>query len=276
MNKKLANNEQIGIGTTIHETAEFINVESLIIGDHCYIGPGVRIVGGDFKIGDYSKIHNNCYIYPKKHITLGHCTWVGQGTHLDGTGGINSGDFLGVGINSALYSHIRHGDITEGCRYDKNSYLKIGDDVWFVGMCLVSPIEAEDKSLALLGSVVTKDMKFNRVYGGNPATDITNKVGAPWIDRSISEKIFMIQSFIDQYWREHQNNFEKDSFIVCENLPDNIDDRTYYCVESRCYTKRNTKQEIQLNKWMFSHKAKFKPIDNTGHLNESKCNNLYI
>lgn len=76
----------------------------------------------------------------------------------------------------------------------------------------------------------------------------------------------MIQSFINQYWEEHQCNFEKESFIVCEKLPDNIDDRTYYCVKTRCYTKRNTKQEIQLNKWLFSYRAKFKPIDNKGNL----------
>jgi acetyltransferase-like isoleucine patch superfamily enzyme len=268
LTRKIAVNQSIGVGTVIHESAEFINVEKITLGDHCIIGPGVRVIGGEFELGDYSKIHNNCYIYSKNHIRLGHCTWIGQGSHLDGTGGITAGDFLGVGINSALYSHIRHGDITEGCRYEKDSYLRIGHDVWFVGMCLVSPINAQDKSMAMLGSVITKDMYFNRVYGGNPSKDITEKVGSPWIEKSTDEKINILQKYVDMYWQNNKEDFEKDSVVICEKHPLIYDDRTYYEVNTRTYTKRNTLSEINLNKWLFGYRAKFRPLTK---INNFKC-----
>lgn len=55
--------------------------------------------------------------------------------------------------------------------------MVVEDGVWFVGHCLVSPIRAKARSMAMLGSVVTKDMDHNRIYAGTPAKDITDKVG---------------------------------------------------------------------------------------------------
>ena len=69
--KQLATHESIGVGVHIDPSAQFINVEKLEIGDHSYIGPGVRVIGGSFSVGEYSKIHNDCYIYPKNGINLG-------------------------------------------------------------------------------------------------------------------------------------------------------------------------------------------------------------
>lgn len=37
------------------------------------------------------------------------------------------------------------------------------------------------------------------------------------------------------------------------------EDFTYYNVSDRTYTKRNTEQEIALNKWLFKYKSKFVP-----------------
>lgn len=249
---------QIGCGVRIDPTAEFINVEKLYLGDYSYIGPGVRIIGRSFAIGDYSKVHNNCYIYAKNYVHLGHNTWIGQGVHLDGTGGIKAGHFMGVGINSALYSHIRHGDITEGCNYDSNSFLEIGDDVWFVGMCLVSPIKAADKSLAFLGSVVTRNMEFNHVYGGNPAKDITHKVGTPWRKLSLDQKTMSLLSHIRDY-AEVNPKFDRDSVFVSDSFPADISGRTCFNVATREYIKTNSESEFLLNSWLFSYKAKFKP-----------------
>lgn len=251
--------ERIGLGVTIDPTAQFINVQNLVIGDHTHIGPGVRIIGGDFEVGDYSKIHNDCYIYPKNRIKLGHCAWIGQGTHLDGTGGIDAGDFLGVGINSALYSHIRHGDITEGCRFDKNGSLRIGHDVWFVGMCLVSPVTVGDKSMALLGSVITRDMGANHIYGGNPAKDLTDKLGPPWQEVGVDEKAARLKAQIAAYRAEVDPAYPLDRIMVCDAFPAQGDDRTWYNVASREYTKTNAPLEVAFNKWLFGFRAKFRP-----------------
>jgi len=257
---RLATYEEIGIGSSISPSAEFIGVERLVLGDHVHIGPNVRVVGGSLELGDYSKVHNNVYIYPKKSVVLGQLAWIGQGPHLDGTGGIEAGDFLGVGINSALYSHIRHGDVTEGNKFASEKKLSIGDDVWFVGMCLVSAINAEDKSMALLGSVVTRPMRKNRIYGGNPALDLTDKLGHPWSEKSLDQKISNVRKFHDEFFSMVENrNLDREAIQICDTLPSNPDSqRTYYCLASRTFTKRNSVEEVAFNKWLFGFRAKFR------------------
>jgi len=49
----------------------------------------------------------------------------------------------------------------------------VGNDVWFVGHCVVSPVVVEDKSMSM--SVITKDMKYNEIYAGAPAKPISEK-----------------------------------------------------------------------------------------------------
>ncbi len=72
---------------------------------------------------------------------------------------------------------MRFGDPLQGCRWESSKPMVIEDDVWFVGHCLVSPIHAKAKSMAMLGSLVTKDMEANRTYAGTPAKDMTEKLG---------------------------------------------------------------------------------------------------
>lgn len=252
-------NFKIGIGSEIDAAVQIVDAEEVKIGDYCYIGPKVRIIGGRFTVGDYSKIHNHTYIYSKKYVLLSHNTWVGQNTTLDGTGGIQAGNFLGIGIGSALYSHIRDGDVLEGCRYNRDKELIIENDVWFVGMCLVSPIKAEAKSMALLGSVVVKDMKYNHIYGGNPASDLTEKLGPPWREVSIEEKVSKMNEYIDTYIREVDPSFDRELLVVVEDFPEVLDDRVFYNVKSREYTKHNYEKEKEFNKWLFPFRAKFAP-----------------
>ena len=253
-------NINIGIGCEIHESVEISEGANITIGDHCYLGPGVKIMDGNFKLGDYSKIFDRTFINPMNYIDLGHLTWIGQNSVLDGTGGIKAGNFLGVGINSALYSHIRHGDITEGCLYESDKELIIGDDVWFVGMCLVSPVVVESKSMAMLGSTIVKKMEYNHVYGGNPARDITAKLGSPWKDNSIDEKTDMMHRLIRDYQEDVQLEFDKDQIVVVDKFPARMDDRMYYNVQTREYTKTNSENQIKFNKWLFKYRAKFIPL----------------
>lgn len=252
--------ENIGINCKIHETVQFDNLNSLTIGDHVEIGENVKFIGnGDVFIGDYTKIFRNCLFISRNLIKLGEISWIGERSTLDGTGELIAGDFLGVGIGACLYSHIQHGDVTEGCQYDRMGSLLIGDDVWFVGECFVSPIVAKNKSMAMLGSVIIKDMEENHIYGGNPANDITDKVGHPWKKISNSEKIDRVNGLIDEGCKKL--NLNREQFEVVENIPINQDNGiTYYSIGTREYTKRNSKEEIALNKWMFNSKAKFRKM----------------
>jgi acetyltransferase-like isoleucine patch superfamily enzyme len=254
------NNIKCGVGCEIHESVEISDGAHIELGDHCYIGPGVKIMPGNLKLGDYSKIFDRTFINPMNGIQLGHLAWVGQNCVLDGTGGISAGNFLGAGINTALYSHIRHGDITEGCLYENEKKMIIGDDVWFVGMCLVSPIIAEDKSMAMLGSTIVKNMECNHVYGGSPAKDLTSKIGNPWKNNGTAQKLKLVKDHLDHYCNEVEPGFEKDSIVVVDEFPKDMDDRSFYNVKTRQYTKNNTRAQVSFNKWLFKYRAKFVPL----------------
>lgn len=230
------------------------------LGDCVEIGDGVKVIGpGELIIGDYSKIHRNSFINASGEVILGEQVWIGERSTLDGTGSLLIGNFVGLGIGSSASSHVKHGDVTFGCKYQDVGECILEDDAWFIGECHISPIRAGRRSVALPGSVVAKDMKPNRIYGGVPATDVTAKLGAPWIDRPLAEIEQRVNSIID----EASVNFglHRNAFQVVRAWPDEPQaDITYYNIVDREYTKRFTAQEITLNKFMFSGKAKFRAV----------------
>jgi hypothetical protein len=134
--------------------------------------------------------------------------------------------------------------------------MEIGNDVWFVGHCIVSPIKAEDKSMAMVGSVITKDMSYNEIYAGSPAVSISNKIGNQF--NFISNEIKL--EIMNQYLIDFDINC--DNIIIVNNdndinLKDNI---TYFNVSNRKYTKKQTENEIAFMKFLLPEKAKFTPL----------------
>ena len=221
------------------------------IGDNTYIGDNVQIIVDDFKIGDYSKVHHHTNFHGYKPLTIGHNAWIGQGSLIDSIGGVTIGDNCGIGAYSQLWSHIRYGDPLEGCNYESDSPLTVGKDVWFVGHCVVSPITAQDKSMALVGSIITKDMDENHIYGGSPAKDLTGKIKPQFTPLTINEK------------RKLMSQFELPEGIkLIEDWGEvgNPNDFSYFNITDRTYNKRQTSNEVQFIKQLQSKLIKFTPI----------------
>jgi hypothetical protein len=127
--------------------------------------------------------------------------------------------------------------------------MVIGNDVWLVGHCIVSPVTIEDGAMALVGSVVTKNMKANHIYGGAPAKDLTDKMLPQFNVTSIGEKKKMLEQFelpIGIEW------IEDNSEIVDDTI-------SYFNVTDRTYTKRKTDIEIMFMKQLQSKLIKFVP-----------------
>lgn len=250
----------IGQGTII-ESSVIIrgingNAKKIVIGDHCYIGHNVQIICDDFELGDYSKIQHDCNIHGYKPCKIGHNLWMGQFTIVDSIGGCTIGNNCGIGAHSQLWSHIKYGDTLEGCKFLSEKPLIIGNDVWFVGHCIVSPITAKDKSMAMVGSVVTKDMQFNTIYAGSPAKSISDKIGFQFNEVSIDEKFNKMISYLSEW-----NGDSK--FIKIVKSEDEIDvsneKMTYFNVLNRTYTKKNTEHEISFMKFLLPARGKFIP-----------------
>jgi acetyltransferase-like isoleucine patch superfamily enzyme len=260
MNNIKADNLIIGKNTVIEKNAIIRgingNAKNVIIGDNCYIGEYVQIICDDFSLGDYSKIqhHTNIHGYLPCHI--GHNAWIGQYTIIDSIGGTQIGNNCGIGAHSQIWSHIKFGDTLEGCRFLSEKKMLIGNDVWFVGHCIVSPIVAEDKSMAMVGSVVTKDMAFNNIYAGSPAKSISDKVGFQFKDVSNDEKFEKLSSYLSE-WNGNKNKIK----IVRskEEIEFTNNDVSFFCVEDRAYTKNRNEEEISFMKFLLPSKAKFIP-----------------
>ena len=225
------------------------------IGDHVYIGPDVQIICDDFSIGDYSKLQHHVNVHGYKPCSIGHNAWVGQYTIIDSIGGTSIGNNFGIGAHSQLWSHIKYGDTLEGCRFLSEKPLEIGSDVWFVGHCIVSPIQASDKSMALAGSVVTNDMAFNTIYAGEPAKAISEKVGPQFIEKTIDEKHRLLNEMLTKF------NPVSASIRVVKQREETDDNKniTWFVVADRKYTKRQSEEEIAFMKYLLPDKAKFTP-----------------
>lgn len=250
----------IGNNTIIEPSAKIRGVNGkarrIVIGDNCYIGNDVQIICDDFEIGDYSKIQHHTNIHGYLPCKIGHNAWIGQYTIIDSIGGMTIGNNCGIGAHSQLWSHIKYGDTLEGCRFLSDNPMDIGNDVWFVGHCIVSPIKAADKSMAMVGSVVTKDMHYNEIYAGSPAKSISDKIGFQFKEVSIDEKLTKMNHFLNEW----NGDKSKISIIRDYNEILNFQEHiSYFNVSDRTYYKTKSEAEVSFMKFLLPARAKFIP-----------------
>jgi acetyltransferase-like isoleucine patch superfamily enzyme len=233
-------------------------LDRVVIGDHVHIGEGCEIWTPELTIGDYTKLHRNALVYGRNPVSIGHNCWFGEGTIIDGEGQVAIADNVGVGAHSQLWSHIRHGDRMMGCTYHSFGTLSILHDVWFVGHCVVSPIQAEPFSVALVGSVVTRPMERNHVYGGSPAVDLTEKLGAPYTLPSVEDREAYLRDRLIRFRMDH-TDLPGGLQVVTRWLDQPKPDTTYFNVVTRQYTKRGSIAEVAFMKALLPE-AKFVPV----------------
>lgn len=236
----------IGQGVLVEEgvliTGKNGRASRVVLGDFCYIGRGTRILVPEFRLGDYSKLHAHSFAHGEKPLQIGRNGWIGGGTVLDSMGGLTVDDNVGIGSQSQIWSHIRFGDIVEGCRFFQQKPVRIGKDAWFVGHCIVSPVAVGERSMALAGSVVTRDMLANHVYGGVPAVDLTDRVGGQFEERSVGQKAAKLREIIDAFTARHP---EHSGNLLVVTSPEEI--RPGVCcfdVSRRVYTKTRSDAEV--------------------------------
>lgn len=181
--------KNIKIGRNCHFGKNVVfNCDKVVIGDGVIIQDNVRFDCTELYIGDYATIYFGCFFPGPGKLTIGHNFWLGNNSIVDSQGGTIIKNNVGIGAHSQLWSHMVFGDTLYGCRFDSKKELEIGNDVWLVGHNLVSPVKIGDRVVALLGSLITKDIGSDRIIAGVPATDVTEKIGPPFIEKSNSEK----------------------------------------------------------------------------------------
>ena len=253
-----AENVTIGKFVTIEDGVYIGNkfgkkAKNVVIGDGVHIGHDSRFFYPNLEIGDYTDINNHAFGSGDMDCKIGSCCWFGQNCILDAEGGLEIHDGVGVGAYSQLWSHIKFGDVLEGCQWDQRKKLTIEEDVWMVGHCIVSPITAKAKSMAMVGSVITKDMKANHIYAGTPAKDMTQVFGNQYQERSLDEKYQMLfkkyEEFLGEY-PQYQSN--QDRIKIVKSSSEIVDEKitSYFNVEDRTYNKLLSEMEYDFMKFL--------------------------
>lgn len=252
---------------------------SVTIGDYCTLGPGVKFIcdGGNITLGDWTTLHDRCLILCTEGVAVGQHGWFGQHSVLDGTGGLSIGNGVRVGMYSQIWSHVAAGEQIEGCTLYGTRPVSIEDDVWLVGSCIVaSGVVIGRRTVALIGSNITKSWPVNSVLAGSPAAlkerlsfykavspdeqwgmltewlteisdslqlttiDIPNALAYRWADPSRTEAIAFVRTAADVRRIEE----------FCPNA-------TVCSLDNKQYTKRVTDIEHRVLKLLAGNKARF-------------------
>ena len=236
----------IGRGVVVEEGAVISGksgpARRVVLGDFCYIGRETRILVPEFRLGDYSKLHAYSFAHGEEPMQIGRNCWIGGNCVLDSMGGLDIDDNVGIGAHSQIWTHIQFGDVVEGCRFQSKRYMYIGKDVWFVGHCIVSPVEIGERSMALVGSVVTRNMLPNHVYAGVPAADVTEKVGTQFEEITTAEKARRLEAMIASFVADQPRY--SGQLVVVQSPDERPEGVCCFDVSQRVYTKRYLEAEV--------------------------------
>lgn len=253
---------ELGMGCVVEAGAKISGVDDAAdyvrLGDFCHISSGVKINAPRFEIGDYSKIDSEVTGRGKNPISIGRNCWIGQNVILDSSAGLRIDDNVGIGPYSQVWTHLQFGDIVEGCRFMSSKKVHIQKDVWFVSHCIVSPVVIGEKSMALAGSVITREMLPNHVYGGAPATDLTPKLGVQFKNSSVSQKYVRMCAIVDEFLAQQPKY--KGKLVVVTSTRKRKEGVTYFDVSRRTYTKLRSEAEVNFLKANMPL-VKFTPVE---------------
>lgn len=255
--------DDVVIGKHVHFGRNVVfNCKKVRIGDGVSIYDNVKVDAEVFEIGDYGTIYDSCFFPGPGELRIGHNFWLGTASIVDAKGGTTIGNNVGIGAHSQLWTHMIYGDVMYGCRFSSVKPLNIGNDVWLVGHCLVSPVNIGDRSLAMLGSLVTRDMEPDHSYAGVPARDMTDKLGPQFEIRPLEDRRAYLEKRLAEFGEKYRSECPTGAWykIVTSAAEMNPRDRQtlYFNVADRTYTKRNTDLEYKLIRFLLPD-AKFVP-----------------
>jgi acetyltransferase-like isoleucine patch superfamily enzyme len=253
----------LGVGVTIGANV-VIKARKVVIGDFVTVGDGCKFFVPELRIGDYSRLGDLVLGIGTKPMLLGRNLYVGRLVRLDSRGGLEIQDNVGIGDSSAIWTHIRHGDVVQGCRWDKEYPLVIEHDAWLVAKVTVGGCQRIGARAMIFNesNVTKREIPPDTVWkGNNPIEDVTAKVGPqfethpdPIID--LFQKQDRLDAEIDRFNDERPDLPD----VLFSGMP-NADARqehiTYFNVRDRTYTKRRTAAEVAFLRYTL---AKFVPL----------------
>lgn len=273
---------EMGQGCSIGENVQIIFAKpaTVKLGDYVTLGDGVKVIvdGGHVTFGDWTTLHADTLVLSKAGVNIGQHCWFGQSTVLDGTGGLTIENGVRVGMYSQLWSHVAAGEQIEGCTLYGERPIHVESDVWLVGSCIVaSGVRIGRRTVALIGSNLTKDVPPEVVLAGSPAK--VKEGLAFYKPVTLEEKFEMLNTWLRQLtdvpvidapnltvegdvMTVHWDDAEKVKFFKFEAdfnnaLSSRNGKTTLCCVENKRYVKAMTTAERNVLKALAGNKARF-------------------
>jgi len=230
--------------------------DRVVIGDHARIARGFTAYARELAIGDWCTIHGPVKIYGYETCRIGECTWIAQDVALNCSAPL----VIGRGCVISRWTHFTGGDFVQGCRYHEFKECVLCDDVWIGVGATIAPITAGARSMALANAAVTKDMLPNHVYGGVPAVDLTDKLGAPYEAIDDAEKLSRLQKRLQEFWIESKTKdapFTENMIKVTASSLDGpvveAEGVSVFNVTTRTYSKNGSPCETEFMQFLLPH-----------------------
>ena len=151
----------------------------LTFGNGCLIGEYTKMyVHNNWQIGDNVQIQTNCVISAREpncfgKLIIGSNTHIGDYTIIDVADNVSIGDNVALGPNCVLYTHDHEYDDPKLPAWKgglKLNPVTISSGAWIgSGVTILPGVNIGERCVVAAGSVVTKNLKGNSVYGGIPA-----------------------------------------------------------------------------------------------------------
>lgn len=155
---------------------------SLTAGIQLLIEQGTRLfVNNRWELGDHVKIATNCVIFSREseffgQLIIGSGTHIGDNTIIDVSDNITIGKEVAIGPNTIIYTHDHDYTKKDTAAWKGGVITKpiiIADGAWIgSGVTLLPGVTIGERAVVAAGSVVTKQVPSNTMWGGVPAKQI--------------------------------------------------------------------------------------------------------
>jgi hypothetical protein len=115
--------------------------------------------------------------------------------------------------------------------------------------------------MAMVGSVVTKNMKENHVYAGVPAKDMTKQFGNQFQDIAYDKKNERLRVYLNEFLMK--THPKRNRIQVVDKLDMSKPHFSQFSLRERMYIKNLYPEEVKFMKFLLHSKAKFLPHPNT-------------
>jgi acetyltransferase-like isoleucine patch superfamily enzyme len=158
---------------------------NLSVGNHFLLEDYSRIfIDENWEFGNNVKIATHCAIFSREAgycgiLNIGNGCHIGDNTIIDVCGNITIGNEVAIGPNCVIYSHDHNYALLDMPAWKGGLIVKpviIEKGAWIgSGVTILPGVTIGLRAVVAAGSVVTKDVPQNTVYGGVPARQIIKK-----------------------------------------------------------------------------------------------------